>query len=387
MALSKDSKIALVLTSQSEVSTISSIFGGLGYRKTTPFVKALEAYEFLIRHQFDLLVVRMEMPDLAGIVLLQKLRSSGNYGEETVLFIIDRLEAGVANILFELDIRYVLTDTKDKNIIKEKISHLIQEENNLSPFELKYREARAALFNNLDEMAFSLGKELFELDPSNEKVCTLLGDIFAKHNDIKHMSRFYSQALKINPQSAIAANKLGYCYMQMGEYEKSAKLFKSLVDLNPYHLAMLENAGISHLKINKYEEALSYSSQISKLDESHKGATELSAGVYIAQGDYANMADVLKKTHGEREIISFLNAAGIKLAQESEVSEALKIYHYCVEHMKDNPYLYAVYFNIALAHLKLKNNEEAREALTQCLHLNPGFTKAQTYLDKLTKVA
>lgn len=379
--LDKSSKIALVLPTPAEVDLFTMGFGALNYRNSTAFTSGKEAYEVAIRQQFDLFVIRMEMLDMNGAVLVQKLRATGNYGTEVHLFVCDKLDPRILNVLSEFDINYVLVKPLTKQTVAAKVAHVFQTEASLPAFELRYREARAAFNANMNEMAEDLAKDLLANNPSSEKVMILLGDIAAKQDRPQEMLVHYSGAMRVNPKSAVAAHKLAHAYMKRGDNVRAAALLNSLAQLNPYNIKLLENAGLSNLGVNDLDKAAQYAAQLKGLDETNRTAGEVTASVKIAKGDFSDLAGSLKGTHDDKEIIAFLNNAGVKLAQGADVQGALRMYQSCVEQLQGSKYIHAVYFNMGIAYKKLGDFENAILAYQRALKLKPDFDKAASGLE------
>lgn len=374
--LNKSSKVALILPTPTEIDTFTMGFGALNARNVTSFTSSKEAYEVAIRQQFDFFVTRMEMPDLSGIVFVQKLRETGNYGHEVHLFVSERLDPRILNVLYELDINYVLVKPGSKQIVAAKIAHIFQTEATLPEFEQKFREARAAFQSNLVEMAEDIARSLYETNPTSEKVLILLGDIACKQQKPQEMLVHFANAMKVNPKSAVAAHKLAHAYMMKGDNARAAALLNSLAQLNPYNIKLLENAGISNLSINDLDKAAQYASQLKGLDTQNKTAGEVTAQVKIAKGDFNDLAAALKDSHDDKEVVAFLNNAGVKLAKGADVQGALRMYQSCIQQLEGSKYLHAVYFNMGIAYKKLEDFDNAAKAYEKALKLKPDFDKA-----------
>lgn len=381
--LDKSSKIALVLPSQGDIDLFSRAFGSLNFRKLTAFTSGREAYEVVIRQQFDIFVVAMDMPEMSGVVFVQKIRETGNYGNESQLFVCKKIEPPILNILHELDISHVMTSTTKPAMISEKINHLIKSENNLSDYEKNYRDARSALFNGLVEMALEMAEKLVSTENASEKAYILLGDISNKRGNTDEMINHYAQALKLNPKSAVAAHKLAGAYLQKGESKRAADMYNMLARLNPYNLKLLENAGLSNYNVQDYDKAQAYASELKSLDHKNKSASELTVNIKLAKGDFEGLADALKGSHDDKDIVSFLNNAGVKLAQGNDAAGALRMYQSCIQQLTGSKYIHAVYFNMGIAYKKMNQIDKAIECYEKAVKIRPDFAKAAASLAEL----
>ncbi len=124
--------IALLMPNHDDATIFIQALAECNYRRVTVFTSSSEAYEVCVRQQFSLFVTRMEMPDMSGIIFIQKLRLSGNYGLESHLFVCDRLLPTYLNVISEYDLDYVMAAPFKKAAIVQKFKHLIATENHLS---------------------------------------------------------------------------------------------------------------------------------------------------------------------------------------------------------------------------------------------------------------
>lgn len=386
--LDKNCAVALILPTQQEITAFSAALGAMGFRKFTAFSSAKEAYEVLTRQQFALFVTRMEMPDMNGIVLIQKLRETGNYGQEIHLIVCDKLDASMVNSLYDLELPYVLAKPFSKDTIQQKLEHLVKTENSLSPLEQQYRDARAAFYNNdLIEMAEDLVSQVLKTQPTMDRALALLGDIEMRKNNPNGARVHYVAALQSNPKSASAAHKLAQTYMSEGNHRQAAEMLNKLATLNPHNIKLLENAGLSNFESQQYEKAKEHMARVATLDETNKTAGSVTAQIKIQEGDYSGIVASMRQSHDEKEIVQFLNNAGVKLSQGNDVAGALKMYEACAAQLTDNKFLYAIFYNMGLAHKKLGDTEKAKQCLSKSLKLNPQFEKAAKTLKEMEKEA
>ena len=169
MALDKNKPVAIIMPTQEEVDFFTIVLAESGFRRVTAFKSTTEAYEVTTRQQFDVFVTRMEMPVMSGIVYIQKIRETGNYGSETHLFVCDKLSGDLLALLFELDLPYVLTKPFQKPIAVAKFAHVVTTEATIPDEEVKFRDARSAYFNNLFDMASEMVEGVLKLKPDLEK--------------------------------------------------------------------------------------------------------------------------------------------------------------------------------------------------------------------------
>ena len=176
--LTTQSPVALLMPTQEQVELFLQALAECQFRKITVFTSASEAYQVCSRQQFPLFVTRMEMPGMSGIVFIQKLRMATNYGLEPHLFVCEKVDPSLLNLIEEYDLDHVLTVPFSKEAIKQKFKHMLAAENALSPVESIYREAKIAYNAGRYEVAEERAKLLIKDDNRTEKALILIGDIF-----------------------------------------------------------------------------------------------------------------------------------------------------------------------------------------------------------------
>ncbi|MBC7660583.1 MAG: tetratricopeptide repeat protein [Chitinophagaceae bacterium] len=375
--------VALVMPTQSEIQLWMGALGACGLKRVTSFTSTKEAYEVCTRQQFPLFIIRMEMPELSGVTLIQKLRMTGNYGLEPQMLVCEKLDTKLVNVMAEYDLDYVTTAPFASAAVVQKIKHMLQVENNLSPGELQYREAKSAFSSGIIEMAEEKIKDVLKEAPSLEKAILLSGDIEASRGAFDAAKSLYTKALGINPKSTSAAHKLAQMYTKMGNNKAAADLLTKLAEISPYSIKLLENAGLSNFADERFDEAKRIMGKLTKLDDTNKTAASVTAEIKVKNGEFEGLVESLRKSHDEKAIIQFLNNAGAKLSKGEDIDGAISMYNAAIEQITDNKFLYAIHFNMGIAYKKKSNLAQAGLHFKRALKLNPSFEKAAEELKKM----
>lgn len=380
--------VALILPTQTEIEMFSSALNDCGLSNFTPFNSAEEAFAIASRQHFDIFVTSMELPKMSGIVFIQKLRQTGNYGTEAHLFVCDHIGPDLLALIVDLDLPYVIKRPLDRGAVGKKVTHLLNCESKLSGEEILFRDARAAFVNeNFDKATVGVDNVL-TLNPGLEKALILKGEILLKVKDIKGAEAVFKDVQLRNPGSLGAAYKLAHIAILDHRPADAAALLTKMADLNPFHVKILEDAGISSFQAEHYDDAKKYMGQLSHLDESNKTASSVIADVMLKLGDYENIIATLEKSHSEKEVIQFLNNAGVKLSKDNDVEGALKMYKAAALQLAGkSPMLYAIYYNMGIAYKRLGDRMNAAVCYKHAIKLNPGFKKAIAALTELQQMA
>lgn len=100
-----------------------------------------------------------------------------------------------------------------------------------------------------------------------DKLAEIFNDRGLAHRlkgDIDRAIQDYSQAIKLNPKSAITYNNRGVAYDKKGDYERAIADYDQAIKLNPWHEAYF-NRGNAHLGRSQYDRAIDDYNQALKL--------------------------------------------------------------------------------------------------------------------------
>ena len=385
MSIDRNAKICMTLKSDSDVDLFKSIMVQNKIKNITTFTNSTIAYENATRTQYDLFLTSISLNDQPGIVLLQKLRACGNYGLEPHLFIGDAVDSETVNLFAEHGIEYVITKPYSPDKIINKLMYIFKQESNLSPAEAAYRNAKSALQSKMPDMALEMAMDAEKQFGSTEKLSILLGEIALSQGDIMKAREQFQAALNTNQNSLAAQHKIAATYMANKEYSEAKPILDRLATENPHHIQVLENAGLTSLETGDFKKAKKYMGQLQTIDEGNKTATSVITRTKIEEGEFNGLAQDLKKTHTEKELVSLLNSAGIKLSKEDKIQEAINIYLNCLEVIETADFAGKVHYNLGLAYNKLGKEKQAVFHLERTLDNIPGMEKASVMLNKLKK--
>lgn len=372
----------MILRSKEEIDFFSRVLKSLQLDRIESFDNAKDAYEVVIRKQFQLFITRMEVAPFSGIVLIQKIRETGNYGLETHLFVADKIDQDILNSLNNLDINYVLVKPFTYDRISQKMKHIFNTEKKISAVEIKYREAKSAFGNNLLDMAEEISVNLLKENSNYEKIYVLLGDIAFKRKDYAKANQYFDQALHLNPKDSVAFHRKAQIFMAENRYQEASDILNKLTSLDPYNIKLLENAGLSNYEIGNKEKASEIMTKLNTIDSGNVVANHTLAEIAADRGDFDQMLDIAASSLNAKDLVSFLNNKAVKLSKENP-EQAIKLYEKSLKLLADNPYSYAIYYNIGLSYKKLGELQFAKTYLAKAIEAKPDFEKAVNSLKKI----
>lgn len=381
--LDRNSKVALVLSDSKLMDNFQREFVQSRINSIVQFKEVEEAYSIATRQLFDLFVVGIEMPDNPGITLMQRIRECGNYGCEPFLFVGDKIDNATLSLFMEYDVDYVLRPPLNKNSIHDKVSYILARENNL-PSELReYRDAKSAFQTGMLDMANELNNKVIADGKLPEKAFLLKGDIALKEWKLDQAAEAFKAAQAANPRSIAALYKLSKVHISQGETDIARQILEKLAEQSPNHLNILANAGLTNYELGNLGKAKTYMNRLEVLDRTNRTATEVMTNIDLDEKNYEGIAERLTRSHSEKEIVSMLNNAGVKLSQEEDLDGAIRIYTDCLCVIKRKDYMGKICFNLAIAYKKKGNKARAIDFCSKAISASPDLQKARDMLSRL----
>ena len=381
--ITNNSKIAIILPTGDEAALFSGAIGTLGFKNITIFTDSRLAFEAALKTQFDLFILRIEMPDISGPTFIQKIRETGNYGLEYHFLVGSAVNPILINIFSEYEIKYVLVKPFNFDRITEKMKYLILRENNLSEFETRIREIRSALAGGQTEMATDLAVKI-QADPaSQERICILRGDIELKKKDYLAARKWFELARQGNSQNITALHRIAHTHVLAQEFDLADVILETIKDASALNLRVLLDGGLTSLKLGRFAEAARLMLKAKELDNEHSEANQTLSMAYIQNKDLASLKYVLAAIKQPENLLEALNSEGKNLFAQGKKIEALDVFKLCIQEIGDRANTFGIHFNIAQVYINLGHLAEARSHLASCLQLNPQMIDASKNLAKV----
>ncbi len=157
------------------------------------------------------------------------------------------------------------------------------------------------------------------------------------------------QALRINPDSAVAQNSLGVALLQAGRTKEAIEHFEQALRLNPQHAGAHYNLGYALQQTGRLPDAIGHYEQALQI-----------------RPDFAD-------AHYE---------LGNALFQEGKIGEAIGHYEQALQSKPDDA---NAHYNLGIALEQTGKIGEALEHYQQAVRINPDFTLARTALERLQR--
>ncbi len=380
-------KVAIFASFEDEGDMLYYLVRDQGIDSAEVFMNAESVYKKTLSSNIDIFIHRQEQTDISALTLIQRLRSSGKYGMELHLLLVNSVTEEMLPIIFEHDLQFIVEMPFESEKIKEKFLHVLNMEEELNALDRDLRNARSAWYAGEIEFSKEICVRLFKTHGFQERVLILLGEIALKEEKYAEAHAMFDIVLRTTPHSLVAKHRLAITYMKEKNFSEASPILNELVVSNPLNINVLADAGVSNMETGDAEHAKAAMSQMLKLDKKDKLANEIMAKIAIAGGQVEEACHFLTNCYDELEMVQFLNNAGAKLSKENDVPGAVRLYKQCLDIIKNSKYLYAIHYNLGLAYIKLKQPGAAAEQFKLALAIKPDFVKAQQALDKIKPAA
>jgi len=102
--------------------------------------------------------------------------------------------------------------------------------------------------------------------PGDANLRVMFGSLLNQHDKLAEAEAQYNEALKLDPNSALALNNLGYLWVDGGvRLEEALKMIQRAVDAAPNNGAYVDSLGWAYFKLGKLDEAERYLTQAARL--------------------------------------------------------------------------------------------------------------------------
>ncbi len=378
----KDVRIAITAQGKDEAAMLHHVSRNCGFEKSAHFDCPRTTFEEAKRQQFQLFITYHDFPDMSGLTMIQSLRSTGNYGLEPHILLVNQIDHDVLVVLAENNIKYAVQKPFHSDHINQKLASLWQEEQHLSAFEKDYREAHAALQSGLLEMAYDLAVKLLKTHKLHEKTLLLLGDIEIKMGRNAEARKFYEKAQTSYPDSYVATHKLAQILMSEGDFAQAAELLDKLQKLSPLNIEILANAGLSNFEIRKFKEAQSAMARLRFLDYKRQDANEILARIAIQEGNFQAAMRFLKDSHDSKGIVRVLKVEGNVFADRNSHLRMIDMYLSMLSLLEDQSQSFEIYYHLGEAYAEIYDLFNAVKYLKKSVELNPDFGLARNALKR-----
>ncbi len=328
----------------------------------------------------DFLILDWNMPRMAGIDLVQRMREDKHFVEIPILMVTAEVQETQIVQAAESDIDGYIIKPFIAVTLEEKINSIMAKRNSPSEFDklikggMSYREKK-----EFDKAIEAFGLAL-KASPQSARVRHLIGETYGMKGDMKKSEQFYEEAVKINPQYIKVHQSLGELYQKTGNSEKAIASIENAARISPNSSKRQATLGKLYIAKGDVKQAEKAFKQAVKVEPNNAALKTVIGEIYLESGQEDKAADSFKESLELKEDINVYNRLGIALRRKHRFKEAIEQYQ---KALKVEPRDEGLHYNIGRAYIEANDKVKAMAHFKKALEIKPGFEDAKIILEKI----
>lgn len=332
----------------------------------------------------DLLIMEWRLAQVTGPLLLQRLRHDEKFNTP-IIVASDLLEKDDYPLVREMGVASVMGSPSEKNQVLAMIVSTIQQDRDpteKAPMELKIRDLiRTKKFS---EALAIKNKYLQDTGIPQGSKETINAEFAYAQQDYEAARNHGIEAIKLSGDSLFTLNLLGKALIQLRDFETALRCFNKAQTLSPKNierLCMIAEAQAESGEVEAADKTLEVAADI---DPDSARVNESQAKVAINSGDAAKAKALMAQLDAIENVVSYMNNSAVTMARCGMVEKSLDQYRKTLRAIPDDKMhtKAIVMYNLALAHIRAEELEEAQMHLERCTKLN---TRVKDKASKLLK--
>ncbi len=382
----KHSKILITDDDEDQLKMYTEYLGFFHAKDVTTTTSPLIAIQMAAQKNYNMVISDLEMPDMNGDILLQKLRELPGYEDIPYVLCSGFLKKEDLFLALEFSIGGFLVKpfTIEKFIDELKIVLC-----------LEGSEKEIKLLRNQVDGFIKSGQQLFAIDMLYEKqganpekkvgqvILELLGDCYESLGDYKKAESHYLDILAKNPKDVRVTNKLIKNLFNQEKVGEAIQRMESQNLLSPNNIGRHVKLANHYLDADDIVKAEKSFEKVMSLDQTNQEAKNGLGKVYFSQGEYAKGINIFRHTEQSSELATYFNNLGIGLVKKRKFEEAIKLYCNAISVLSDSEKIPSLLFNIGLAYYKANQPKKGISFFKVALDKMPDYKKTIGVLQQL----
>ncbi len=339
-----------------------------------------EAWEFLRKRPYDLVICDINMPRLNGLDLLRRLRAIPQYQTTPFLMITGEVSEDIVAAAAESEVDAYLLKPFKISSLESRLRGIILHRYHPSWGESLFRKASNLLVEGQPLKTLEVLQKLAQPPFCKQaKVLNLMGECYLDLGDHHEAAACFHQALELNPKYLKGYQNLAAILESQGNLAGAREYLEEARQLSPLNPERLYRLGKLCLKQGAPQEAKKY------LEESwHIGLhvpdnrRSEAAEAFLAAGlDQAAEELFLQAIDASPDDAYLHNRLGVSLRRQQKHQQALESYQKALKLDPDNE---KVHYNLGVLYFDLGIKDKALRAFRKAVSLRPDFTEAWDFL-------
>lgn len=348
----------------------------LGVPKVNVLASPKEAISYFQKNQdLDLILSECAFKELAGLILVQKIRQINHMMTVPIIFVNQKLEDIDLAVLLELGIlTYIKKPIVEEVAIKKIIWTVQQFRLPSEPATIEFAIRQHLGLNEISKAKSLFGKLLTFKDLPEVQKLRLQAE-FAYHDEKYQNAKDYClKALKYGETSVFILSLLGKTLMKTRDFMAALRCLDLAHSLSPLNIDRICQISDCHMNLDNFEDAQKYIDEAFSLEPESKRAKESQAKLNLLSGDSETAKKIMSEVGCFKEVVAFMNNRAITLSLCSKIEEGIDLYQQAIKALPDylEDLLVLVQYNLALAYAREGKLTESLNTLKEALKYEAG---------------
>ena len=195
--------------------------------------------------------------------------------------------------------------------------------------------------------------------------------------------RAYNQAIKMDPDNAVAWNNKGLILAVAGNFQEALKCHLRAFELDPENADAVSNIGMAYAKLGNLEEAMEWYDRAIKIDPRHETTWNNRGNLLSKMERYEEAMECYDRAiEINPKYMAAMNNKSVELIHLKRYKEALALLNRV---LKSRPLFSEGWYVKGKAYIGMGQFDKAIVCLERSHRLNPEFQQAKKALDVLRK--
>lgn len=380
----EDTPLVVILSGQADQATLERGAARAGFN-TLCVASNKELAEALARRPWGLVHNLRAFDPKQNYLLQQRLARSPNFTQTTRFIIAQEVSTPALALVADCGIRQVF------NLASALSGNLGEQLNILKKTDSSRSESQRIIHARRIIETSNPSKEY--LDAVNEAYASFPHDsiirleyAFTKviSGEMTEAGNLAKRLLQVEGHNVRAMSLLAHVQFAAGDMEGSLKLLEvanRLCPSNPDRLSFIGSVQSKKGNVINAKKAFLEALEVYPAQPTaRKAISELPLSADEVQSAVHAMRGVLSET----DRAAMLNKAAILAVNSQAFDDAVRIYGYALEHLKENALKASIFYNLGLAYKKMGNPSTALEKFNECLKLQPNHENAQKNIAEIS---
>jgi tetratricopeptide (TPR) repeat protein len=338
---------------------------------------APEALRLLDSEHTQFVITAWEMNPMPGTVFVQRARAKKGRKFLPFLLYSKRMTSEDINLTADLGYKNVLPMPFEKQVAKDLLKKIIDEEEELDPAEKTLRK----ITGYLDENKPSEALKLFDQKLHRNKVFvvraqTLLGDVWCRLMKYDKAEEAVNKALEEDPDNYEALRIRSQVMSKQGRHEEAIQVLLAMKEKSPKNIMTMVNLGTAYVEATEFDKASEVFKEATAVDDGFDGVKEGEAKVAFQKGDMKLASQLVSELESGDEMARYLNTVAIGYVAMKNWDESIQTYNNAIKVLAHKGLKHLLYFNLGLAYKKQGKMELALGEFCKSFMANPKYDRA-----------